>query len=97
MHGAEEDFAETYRKLPDIEIASLYGQFETLTGTARASLAAEIERRRIRGDQLIRMHSAELRREAKFDRRQKEHRKKVVSYLLQGDPKWTIVGFLARL
>jgi tryptophan synthase alpha subunit len=38
-----------------------------------------------------------LRQEAKFDRRQREHRKWVVSYLLQGDPYWTIAAILALL
>jgi len=60
----------------------------------RAALTVEIERRRISSAQLLKLYSSELRREAKFDRRQKEHRKRVVSYLLRGDPKWTIIAIL---
>ena len=97
MHRVEEKFSETYRNFSDVEIASLYAQIDSLTDAARAALTAEIQRRNISSAELSKLYSWELRHEAKFDRRQKEHRKKVLSYLLRGDSKWTIITILAAL
>ena len=97
MHRVEETFSETYRNYSDMEIASLHAQIDSLTDAAHAALTAEIERRNISSAELSKLYSWELRHEAKFDRRQKEHRKKVLSYLLRGDSKWTIITILAAL
>ena len=97
MHRVEEKFSETYRNLSDVEIASLYAQIDSLTDAARAALTAEIQRRNISSAQLSKLYALELRHEAKFARRQREHRKKVLSYLLRGDSKWTIITILAAL
>jgi len=95
MHRVEEGFAETYRNYSDMEIALLHAQIGSLTDVARTALMVEIHRRNISSAQLSKLYSAELRHEAKFDRRQKMHRKKVLTYLLRGDPKWTIITILA--
>jgi hypothetical protein len=98
MHRVEEQFSESYRNFSEMEIASLHAQIDSLTDAARAALAAEIQRRGISSAQLLTLYSSELRREARFDRRQKEHRKKVLIYLLfRGDPKWTITTILVAL
>ena len=88
MQPVEHQLAETYRSHSDTEIASLYVQFDALTDLARATLDAEIQRRHLSTQQLLQLHTAELRQASKFDRRQKQHRQFVVSYFLRGYPKF---------
>jgi hypothetical protein len=85
-----------------MEIASLFAHIDSLTDLARAALGAEIRRRGISSAHLLKLREAELRGEAKFDRRQKEHVKSVASSLLRvdllrADPKWTIAIILSLL
>ena len=97
MPRVEQDVSETYRSFSDQQIASLYAEIDSLTEVARPALLAEIERRSLSHAQLQSMHTAELRREANFDRRQAIHRKKVLAYLLRNDPKGVLLVFLAIL
>lgn len=98
MQIDQQGFAQSYRDLPDNEIALLYTQTDMLTEPARMALAAEIEQRGLNADQLQKLHSTELRREANFDRREKWRRKSTASFLLfRNDPKGTLlmlIGFL---
>ena len=95
MHPVEEKFSETYRNCSDMEIASLHAQIDSLTDAASAALTVEIKRRNMSDAQLLKLYSSQLRREARFDRRQKEYRKKVLVYLLfRGDPKGWIIAIL---
>jgi len=87
MHGPEQEFAATYLNFSDVELGTLHAQLESLTGDARTALTAEIRRRGLSDAQLARLYSSELRHEAKFDQRQKEHRKFVSSFFLRGSPK----------
>lgn len=75
MPAAHQDFAETYRRLPDEDIAALNAQRDTLTDQARDALTAEIRRRGMSDVQLAKLHALEHRGEAKFDRREKKRRK----------------------
>ncbi len=98
MHRVEETFSETYRNYSDMEIASLHAQIDSLTDAAHAALTAEIERRNISSAELSKLYSSELRHEAKFDRRQREHRKRVlINLLFRGDPKGWIITILVAL
>jgi hypothetical protein len=82
MQPTRQDFAETYRQLPDEDIAALNAERDTLTVQASEALAAEIERRAMSDAQLGKMHAWERRREAGFDRREKKRRKMVAEFLL---------------
>jgi hypothetical protein len=97
MQTSQQELSEAYRTFSDAEIASLHAQVDSLTEDARVALTSEIERRGIDSAKLSKLYTMHLRQEAKFDRRQKDHRKKVVSYLLGGDPYWTIAIILALL
>ena len=97
MQTSQQELSQAYRNFSDAEIASLDTQVDSLTDDARTALASEIQRRGLSSAQLSRLYTMHLRQEAKFDRRQKEHRKWVVSYLLRGDPYWTVVVILALL
>lgn len=98
MNPAEQDFAETYRSLPEEEIAGLYAEIGTLTDGARAALILEIQRRGLGSAHLSKVHSAELRHEALFDRLQTQRRKKLAWYLLtRNNPKGLIAALLAFL
>ena len=82
MQSTRQDFAETYRNISDDEIATLHAEVGSLTDEARAALQAEIQRRGISITKLHHLNTAVTQREAKFDRRQKQHEKDVGSYLL---------------
>jgi hypothetical protein len=82
MQPTKQDFAETFRRSSDDEIASLHSQRDTLTEAARNALTAEIELRGISSSQLQKLYAAKRRQGAKFDRRQKKHRQMVASFLL---------------
>jgi hypothetical protein len=97
MRTSQQELSQSYRTFSDDEIVSLQAQIDSLTGDARLALASEIERRGMDSAKLSKLYTMHLRQEAKFDRRQREHRKWVVSYLLQGDPYWTIAAILALL
>jgi hypothetical protein len=97
MQNSPEKFSETYRNCSDSEIATLHAQMNSLTENARAALASEIERRGMNSAQLPKLYASELRKETKFDERQKEHRRIVASFLLRGDPKWTMILILALI
>jgi len=98
MHDGQQDFAETYRTLPDEEIAALRADIDSLTDAARSALAAEMQRRGMNDAQLQKMHAAELRHEALFDRLQKQRRKTLAGYLLtRNDPKGWIFAVLGAL
>jgi hypothetical protein len=91
-----QELAQTYRNIPDGEIAALHAQAAQLTEQARIALAAEIGRRGLSAQQLEKIHSSEVRGEANFDRREKWRRKSLVSYLLfRNDPKSTILMVIA--
>ena len=94
MQTSQQDLSQTYRNLSDREIASLHAEIDSLTNDARAALVSEIQRRGISGAHLSKLYASELRQEAKFDQRQREHRKSVASYILRGDPKWTIITII---
>lgn len=85
MHRVEQEFSETYRSLPEEDIAALYSEMETLTEEARGALLAEVGRRHMSREQLLKLHAVELRREGQFDRLQKLHRKRVLWWLLWRD------------
>jgi hypothetical protein len=98
MQPDAQELSESYRKLSETEIASLHAEVATLTDVARRALLAEIQRRGLSDAHLSKLHFAELRHEAKFDRRQKQHRKSVTSYILfRGDAKGTITILLLAL
>ena len=92
MQPTEQNLSGTYRRFSDDDIATLYAQLGSLTDDARAALEAEIKRRGLRPEQLSQLDAAERRHETNFDRLQKLHRKRVVTYLLfRNDPKGTMV------
>jgi hypothetical protein len=92
------ELSQTYRNIPDEEIAALHAQVGQLTEQAQIALAAEIERRGLSAEQLEKIHSSEVHGEANFDRREKWRRKSLVSYLLfRNDPKSTILMVIAFL
>jgi hypothetical protein len=92
MQLSKREFAESYRNSPDVEIAALHAQIDTLTDVARVALIEEIERRGLGEAALGKLHAAELRNEARFDRLEETRRKKTAMYLLaRGDPKGTIL------
>lgn len=98
MQTNEKELVEAYRNSSEIEIATLYAQIDSLTDAARVALTREIERRGLSSAHLVKLNAAELRREAKFDRVQELHRKKVASYLLiRRDPKGFIVALAILL
>ena len=98
MQPDQQGLTKTYSGLPDVEIASLYAQIDTLSDVARTVLSAEIERRHLSSEQLSRLFSSQLRQEANFDRREKIRRKGVASYLLfRNDPKGTLAAFIVIL
>jgi hypothetical protein len=92
------ELAQTYRNIPDEEIAALHAQADQLTEQARIALGAEIERRGLSAQQLEKAHSSELHGEANFDRREKWRRNSLVSYLLfRNDPRFTILMVIVFL
>ena len=86
-----QELAEAYRNLSDDEIAALHAQIASLTADARAVLSSEIVRRGVNDADLTKLYAADLGKEAKFDQRQKDHRRTDVSHLSRGDPKWVII------
>lgn len=93
-----QELADTYRHLSEQDIADLYAQMDTLTESARVALTSEIERRGLSGAHLTKVHGAELRHEALFDRLQTQRRKKLAWYLLtRNDPKGLIAALLVFL
>jgi hypothetical protein len=76
MQTTQQEFAETYRALPDEDIAALYADTPSLTDAARSALTNEIQQRGLDDPELQKMHAAELRHEAQFDRLEKYRRKK---------------------
>jgi hypothetical protein len=97
MQTSQQELSQTYRNFSDTDIASLHAQIDTLTDDARSVLASEIQRRGMSDAQLSKLYASELRHEAKLDRRQKEHRKSVLSFLLMGDPYWTLAAIVALI
>jgi len=91
------DFERLYRNSSDQEIAALFADKDSLTDVARDALLAEIRRRGISGTELSRLYTLEVRREAKFDRRQMEHREQVARTIFRGDPKQTLIWILVML
>jgi hypothetical protein len=92
----KQDFAETYCRFSDDEIATLHAQIGSLTDDARVALETEIRRRGLKQEQLSKLDAAERRHEAHCDRLEKIHRRRVASYILfRNDPKGTIMAFLA--
>jgi hypothetical protein len=88
VQTSQQELLQTYRDFSDDEIASLHAQIDSLTNDARAALALEIQRRGMSNAQMSKLRASELRREAKFDRRQKEHRKRVAFHFIGGEPDW---------
>jgi len=86
MYVPLQKLLESYRTFSDTEVATLHAQTDSLTEDGRIALASEIKRRGLGNAQLSKLHASELRREAKFDQQQGEHRKWVASDLLQGNP-----------
>jgi hypothetical protein len=98
MQTDSRELAETYRSLSDAEIADLYVQIETFTEAARVALESEVQRRGLSSVQMSKMHAAELRHEALFDRLQTQRRKNLGWYFLtRNDPKGMIVVILVGL
>ncbi len=98
MQPNELELEETYRHLPDNEIASLFADEASLIDTARTALESEIKRRGVSNEHLLKIHSSDLRDEADFDRREKVRRKGALFYILfRGDPKGTLVVVLVAL
>lgn len=91
MQSAQQDFAETYRNLSDEELASLHAQMGSLTHEARSALHEQIQKRGITTAKLRHLNTAERQREAKFDRLQKDHERRVVSEILRSRSFWYIV------
>lgn len=77
MHTTKEELEETYRRLSEEDIADLYAQIDTLTTDARLALEGEMQSRGLGGACLEKMHAAEVRHEAQFDRLGKFRRKKL--------------------
>ena len=98
MHIDGQEFAASYRHLSEAELADLYAQMDTLTESARVALASEIKQRGVSGGNLLKLHAAELRHEALFDRLQTQRRKKLAWYLLtRNNPKGLIAALLVFL
>jgi len=100
MQSAHSDFAETYRPLPDEEIASLLADQDSLTREARSALLAEIQQRGLTETHLHKLHSLELRHEAQFDRLESLRRKKLAWGRLPRTPRdwmFAILAFIALI
>jgi hypothetical protein len=98
MQIAQQDFAATYRDLSDDDIAALFAEIDTLTDTAKAALALEVQRRGLSSEQLLKLRTVELRLEAHFDRREKFRRKRLfLSRLGLDDYKGWIFAIVAGL
>lgn len=93
-----QELADSYRHLSEQDIADLYAQIDTLTEPARLALASEVKQRGLSGAHLTKLHAAELRHGALFDRLQTQRRKKLAWYLLtRNNPKGLIAALLAFL
>ena len=77
MQPTQQDFAETYRALPDEDLAALSADIGSLTEEARSALLAEIQQRGLSEAQIQKLHADEHRHEAQFDRLEKFRRKKL--------------------
>jgi hypothetical protein len=100
VQSAHSDPAETYRILPDEEIASLLADQDSLTPDARSALLAEIRQRGLTETQLQKMHSVELRHEAQFDRLESFRRRKLAWGRLPSTPRewmFAILAFIALI
>jgi hypothetical protein len=62
-----QELAAAYMRCSDDELAALAADSESLTDAARAVLHVEIQRRGMSSQQLEKLHSRELHREARFD------------------------------
>lgn len=98
MQMDERELAATYSRRSDEDLAALAAEMETLTNGARAALRAEIEGRGMSSQQLEKLHSRELHREARFDQREAVRRRHTLLYLLtRNDPKgwiWVVLMVL---
>ena len=94
MQPTQGKFEETYRHLSEEDIADLYAQIDTLTDGARSALAEEMQRRGLSGAQLAKMHAADVRHEAQFDRLERFRRKKLAFGRLNDLKGWGIAIFV---
>ena len=78
MQTTQQDFAATYRTLPDEEIAALCADIGSLTEPARSALTNETHQRGLSDAQLRNLHALELRHGSQFDRLEKYRRKRMV-------------------
>jgi hypothetical protein len=90
MHPTKEEFEESYRHLSEEDISGLYAQNDTLTDDARSALAEEMQWRGLSGAQLTKMHAADVRHEAQFDRLERFRRKKLAVGSLNDLQGWGI-------